>query len=103
MPEFRGTLGMKKFEEKFSDNFHNDRWLSTYFKIFINLEDIDHKGPTYIIPRDKKEDFIKKSRYKNRSNYSEVDYEHSYINIGNRGESLIFNPSICLHKAGVPK
>ena len=95
----------KKFlEEKFSDNFHNDRWLSTYFKIFINLEDIDYKkGPTYIIPRDKKEDFIKKSRYKNRSNYSEVDYEHSYINIGNTGESLIFNPSICLHKAGVPE
>ncbi len=90
-------------EEKFSDNFHNDRWLSTYLKIFINLEDIGYdKGPTSIIPRNKKEEFIKVSKYKNRKNYIETNFKDAYINVGKIGESLIFNPSICLHKAGNP-
>ena len=90
-------------EENFSDNFHNDRWLSTYFKIFINLEDIGYdKGPTFIIPRNKKKEFIKISKYKNRKNYKETDFKGTYINIGKIGETFIFNPSICLHKAGNP-
>tara|TARA_B100000963_G_scaffold361743_2_gene399159 strand:- start:971 stop:1873 length:903 start_codon:yes stop_codon:yes gene_type:complete len=93
----------KNLEEKFSDNFHNDRWLSTYFKIFINLEDIGHdKGPTFIIPRNKKKEFIKISKYKNRKNYNETDFKDTYINVGKIGETLIFNPSICIHKAGNP-
>lgn len=93
----------KGLEEKFSDNFHNDRWLSTYLKIFINLEDIDfNKGPTFIIPRDKKKEFIKMTKYKNRKNYNETDFEGTFVNIGNSGDTLIFNPAICLHKAGNP-
>jgi len=93
----------KELDEKFSDNFHNDRWLFTYIKLFINLEDIDlDKGPTHIIPRDKSSDFVNVANYKSRKNYKNINYKQTYIHTGNIGETLIFNSSICLHKAGNP-
>ena len=99
------NFGYKKnlLEEQFSDNFHNDRWLSTYIKIFINLEDIEEdNGPTYIIPKNKTKEFVKTTNYKSRNNYKDAYYKNTYITIGLRGESFIFNPSQCIHKAGIP-
>ena len=100
------NFGFKKIqsEEEFSENYHNDRWLSTYFKIFINLEDINiSKGPTFLIPRDQKKNFLNETKYKNRLNYKNIDFENAYINVGKIGETLIFSPSICIHKAGIPE
>jgi|LakMenE18May11ns_1017448.scaffolds.fasta_scaffold9826226_2 hypothetical protein len=99
------NFGYKKeaFKEQFSDNFHNDRWLCTYIKIFINLEDVgEDKGPTYIIPKNKTADFIKTTNYKSRNNYKDIRYKNTYLNIGASGESFVFNPSQCIHRAGIP-
>ena len=74
MQEYKEIMDMKNdLEENFSHNFYNDRWLSTYFKIFINLEDIGYDKTTFIIPGNKKKEFIKISKYKNRKNYKETD------------------------------
>ena len=47
--------------------------------------------------------FITASNYKNRDNYNEkFDKELIFKNTGKKGSSLIFSPSLCFHKAGVP-
>ena len=42
--------------------------------------------------------------YKNRDNY-DPDFDKSIVfkNTGKKGSSLIFSPSLCFHKAGVPE
>ena len=90
--------------EKYSDNFHNDRWLFTYIKVFINLEDIDENtGPTHIIPLNKTKKFIKFTKYKSRDEYLNINFEDIFINTGKKNDSFVFCPSLCIHKAGIPK
>ncbi len=90
--------------EKYSDNFHNDKWLFTYIKVFINLEDIDeNSGPTHIIPLSKTKEFIKSTKYKSRNEYLNKDFKGIFVNTGKKSDSFVFCPSLCIHKAGIPK
>ena len=88
----------------YSENYHTDNYLFTYFKLFVNLEDIDKsKGPLHFIPKNRTRQFIKQSRYKNRYNYSDhYDDNLVFKNIGKSGESIFFNSAECFHRAGVP-
>ena len=89
----------------FSENYHTDNYLFTYFKLFVNLEDVDQsKGPLHFIPINRTKQFIKQSGYKNRYNYSEhYDDNIVFKNIGKLGDSIFFNSAECLHRAGVPE
>lgn len=91
--------------ELYSNNFHNDSYVLTHFKIFFNLMDVSEKnGPLEIIPKKKNGEFIKKSKYKDRYDYkekSDLD-DILYKNTGKKGEICIFDPSQCIHRASIP-
>ena len=89
--------------ELFNDNFHNDAYLFTQFKIFINLNDIGEKnGPMRIVSKKNTKKFLDSIGYTGRQNYNEKKDTISYSNVGKSGDGLIFDPTNCFHKAGVP-
>jgi hypothetical protein len=92
-------------EEHYSNHFHQDSYLITYSKIFINLMDInENDGPLEIIPRENKNSFIKSFNYKHRRNYN-LHGDKSLIkkNIGKLGDCCLFSSPQIFHRAGVPK
>ena len=83
-------------QELFNDNFHNDAYLFTHFKLFINLNDIsDENGPMKIVPKQKTKNFLKLINYNDRQNYFDENDNISYSNIGKTGECLLFDPTNC--------
>lgn len=90
--------------ELFNDNFHNDAYLFTHFKVFINLSNIsDQEGPMKIVSKKKAKDFLKHINYEDRQNYNEENENFSYSNKGKIGDCLFFDPTNCFHKAGMPE
>jgi len=94
-----------KYKELYSNHYHNDGYLITYFKIFINLMDItENDGPLHIIYKNEKKKFIKLTNYKNRHNYLALDKSDIlYKNTGKKGDVFLFSTPLCFHKAGIPK
>tara|TARA_B100001093_G_C26783665_1_gene995721 strand:- start:770 stop:1672 length:903 start_codon:yes stop_codon:yes gene_type:complete len=95
------------FDEKehFAEHFHQDSYLMTYSKIFINLMDVtEDDGPTEIVPRENRSAFVKSFNYKDRHNYNFTG-DHSLIkkNTGNIGDCFLFSSPQLFHRAGVPK
>ncbi|MDA8560014.1 phytanoyl-CoA dioxygenase family protein [Candidatus Pelagibacter bacterium] len=91
--------------EYYSNHFHQDSYLLTYNKIFVNLMDItEQDGPLEIIPNENKKLFIKSFNYKDRDNYNtKGDSNLIYKNTGKKGECFLFSSSRLFHRAGVPK
>ena len=59
-------------QEHYSDNFHNDAYVLTHFKIFFNLMDVkEGNGPMHIVSKKNTKKFFKKINYKDRSNYKQ--------------------------------
>ena len=98
-------LSLNSKDQFFSEKYHTDNYLFTYFKLFINLEDVDeNKGPLHLINKNNIKEFFKLSNYKNRHNYNEQKIKSLvFKNIGKVGESLFFNSAECPHRAGVPQ
>ena len=99
---YRNQLRTKDMEP-YSNYYHVDFYVNTFFKMFINLQDVEKEnGPLHIYNIQSSKNFIKKKRYNNRNDYlpDELDDE-VYINTGSKGESLIANTTKCLHRAGV--
>lgn len=96
----------KTLEESqfFSENYHTDNYVFTYFKLFINLEDVDlSRGPLHFVPKDNSKEFINRSKYKNRYSYNDDGLDNLvFKNVGNQGESIFVNTTQNLHKAGIP-
>jgi len=95
------------FEEKehFAEHFHQDSYLMTYSKIFINLMDVtEDDGPLEIIPRENRSAFVKSFNYKDRHNYN-FSGDHNLIKkaTGNIGDCFLFSSPQLFHRAGVPK
>ena len=91
--------------ESYSDNFHNDAYVLTHFKIFFNIMNVkESNGPMHIVSKKNTKKFFKKINYKDRSNYKQnvFDTELLYSNTGQKCETLIFDPTQCLHRATVP-
>ena len=88
--------------------YHNDQYIFTYFRLFINLEDIDEsKGPLHIFSVKNSLKFSEKHKYKSRFSYTkpgdmEID-KLAFKNVGKKGKTLFFNTSRCLHRGGIPK
>ena len=91
-----------KSKEPYSNYYHVDYYIGTYFKMFINLHDVNEdNGPLniYDIPSTKK--FIKLNNYKSRNNYVVRDLkDRLYLNTGKKGQTVIANTTKCLHRAG---
>jgi hypothetical protein len=91
--------------ELYSDNFHNDAYALTHFKMFVNLMDIqEENGPMHLISKKNTKNFFKKINYKDRNSYDEntnVD-DFIYKNVGKEGEILLFDPTQCYHRATIP-
>jgi hypothetical protein len=92
-------------KEFFSNNYHVDAHNYNLIKIFINLMDVDVKnGPLHIYSKNNTRIFMKKNKYKNRSNYIDKELEDCvFRNTGKKGDSFLANTTQCLHKAGKVK
>ena len=92
-------------EEHFSNHFHQDSYIMTYNKIFINLMDInENDGPLEIIARENKNSFIKSFKYKHRRNYDLFgDKNLINKNVGKIGDCCLFSSPQIFHRAGVPR
>ncbi len=93
-----------KSKEFYNMYFHCDANTLNYFKLFISINDIDKtQGPLtfYSIPDNRK--FLKKSNYKSRNNYIDIELGCIKQNVSKRGESLFISTPQCLHRAGIPE
>jgi hypothetical protein len=90
----------------YSNNFHVDYYLINYFKIFINIHDVDeNKGPLELFSKKNSKKFVKKGNYKDRNNYSlEAIRECNLIkNTGKTGDLFVCSTPQCMHRASSPK
>ena len=102
-PDYYNNTIRSKEAEHFNMYYHCDFYTMNYFKLFINIHDVDEtNGPLnfYTIQDTKK--FIKKSNYKSRTNYKNINLPSLIINKGKKGESLFLNTPQCVHRAGIP-
>ena len=99
----KDSLNLDK--EHFSNHFHQDSYLMTYSKIFINLMDINEEdGPLEIVPRENRNFFIKSFNYKDRHNYNVLGNKILIKkNTGKIGDCCLFSSPQIFHRAGVPK
>ena len=91
--------------EHYSNHFHQDSYLMTYNKIFINLMDIsENDGPLEIVPDERRKSFIKSFNYKDRNDYNTSgDSSLIYKNTGKKGDCFLFSSPRVFHRAGVPQ
>ncbi len=89
-------------DEVYSNNYHVDHYTYNHFKLFINLMDVDIcHGPLHLYSKNSTKKFLKKNKYKSRSNYNNEELENDLVtNTGKKGQSMIVNTTQCLHKAG---
>ena len=103
------NFGYSQNEEKkiqyFSENYHTDNYIFTYFKLFINLEKVNlDKGPLHFIPKTKLKKFIKDTKYKNRYSYNDKNIDDLvFKNVGDVGDSIFVNTTQNFHRAGIPE
>lgn len=93
-----------KSEQVYSNYYHNDGYVLTYFKMFINLMDVnENDGPLHIIPKKKTKAFFNKAKYKDRYDYTPIENDNLiYKNTGKYGDCFLFSTPECIHKAGIP-
>ena len=90
----------------YSNNFHVDYYLINYFKIFINIHDVDEdKGPLELFSKKNSKKFVKKGNYKDRNNYSIKAITDCNLikNIGKTGDAFVCSTPQCMHRASSPK
>lgn len=96
-------------EEKklFASNWHCDGRDTSRVTLFINLSDVtEEHGPLHVQSRQRTKELIKMG-FKGRHNYNlseEIMEDPNYVvkNIGPAGTSVLCNPQLCLHRAGIP-
>ena len=90
-----------------AESFHNDGYISNYFKIHINFEDVNlNKGPMKLIKKSFNKEFRNDISYEGRFSYKEkriLDKDYLYINTGKKGDALMFDPTTVFHRASIPK
>ena len=96
-------------EEKklFASNWHCDGRDTSRVTLFINLSDVteDH-GPLHVQSKQRTKELIKMG-FGGRHNYKlpeDVIEDPNFVvkNIGPPGTSVLCNPQLCLHRAGIP-
>ena len=91
--------------ESYSSYFHCDGYLKTYFKILINLSDVnENMGPINILDKEKTKKNISIFKYSSRSLEKEKKLDnYVFKNISQIGSGLLISTTECLHKAGIPE
>ena len=89
----------------FANHFHQDSYMMTYSKIFVNLMDVNEDdGPLEVIPRENRNSFVKSFNYKDMNKYNLFgDKTLIKKNVGKIGDCCLFSSSQIFHRAGVPK
>ena len=91
--------------ESYSSYFHCDGYLCTYFKILINLSDVDlNMGPINVLNKKDTKKNVNIFKYNSR-NFIKQNKINSeiFINTSSVGSALLVSTPQCLHKAGIPK
>jgi len=91
--------------ESYSSYFHCDGYLCTYFKILINLSDVNlNMGPINILNKKDTKKNVNIFKYNSR-NFIKQNKINSeiFINTSSVGSALLVSTPQCLHKAGIPK
>mgnify|MGYP001161360313 FL=1 len=92
-----------KLEEIYSNFFHVDHYTYNYFKLFINISDVnENNGPLHYLNIADTKSFVKKSNYSSRNNYKDIIFKKINKNTGKSGKSLIVSTTECIHRAGIP-
>ena len=89
----------------YSNNYHVDYYIMNFFKIFINLHDVDDtQGPMNLYSKKDTSKFIKFNNYKNRFSYDLNNEKEIGLvrNTGLTGDILICSTPQCLHRASSP-
>tara|TARA_Y100000590_G_scaffold269029_1_gene302120 strand:+ start:5338 stop:6246 length:909 start_codon:yes stop_codon:yes gene_type:complete len=92
-------------ENVYSNNYHVDYYIMNFFKMFINLHDVDQtQGPMNFYSKKDTKKFIKFNNYKDRSNYNIKNEKDLGLvkNIGSAGDILVCSTPQCLHRASSP-
>lgn len=89
----------------YGNHFHQDSYVMTYSKLFINLMDVnDDDGPLEIVPIENRNSFVKSFKYKDINNYNLFgDKTLIKKNLGKIGDCFLFSSPQIFHRAGVPK
>ncbi len=96
-------------DEKYSNFFHTDAYTNDFFKIFINLQDVNEEhGPLEIVEKKYSKKFLKFMNINNKRrviNFKNDNVLKSYLykNQGYEGEILICDTTDLIHRAGVPE
>ena len=99
----------KNFEHKkniYSNNYHVDYYTINFFKMFINLHDVDDtQGPMNLYSKKNSRKFIKSNNYRDRSNYTVKNEEKLGLvkNTGSTGDLFLCSTPQCLHRATSPE
>jgi len=96
-------------EEKklFASNWHCDGRDTSRVTLFINLSDVtEEHGPLHVQSKQRTKELIKMG-FRGRHNYNlpeKVMEDPNYVvkNIGPPGTSVLCNPQLCFHRAGIP-
>ena len=95
-----------KKTELYNNFYHNDAYVFTHFKLFVNLMDMNEgTGPTHVYSIAETKEIIKKSNsYKRNSLLGGLSINgiKPYKHMGKKGECFFCFTSQCLHKAGIP-
>ena len=91
--------------ESYSSYFHCDGYLCTYFKILINLSDVDsNMGAINILNKKDTKKNINLFKYSSRNYLRQKKIDSQiFINTSSVGSGLLVSTPQCLHKAGIPK
>ena len=90
--------------ESYSSYFHCDGYLCTYFKILINLSDVDsNMGAINILNKKDTKNNINPFKYSSRNYMRQKKIDSQiFINTSSVGSGLLVSTPQCLHKAGIP-
>lgn len=91
--------------ELYNNFYHNDAYIFTHFKLFVNLMDMtEDMGPTHVFSINDTKKIVKMSKsFVRNDNIENLDSKiKPYKHTGPKGKSFLCLTSKCLHKAGVP-
>jgi len=90
-------------DEKYSNFFHNDKYICTLIKVFVNLQDVTMKhGPLRFVKNSNARVVIKENNINviRINNIKQSDLINH--NVGKKGEIFICDTTKLIHAAGIP-
>ena len=84
----------------YSNNYHVDYYLMNYFKMFINLQDVDESQGLLNLPKKIQKDLLHLIIMKQRNYKIKNEKELGVVkNTGSKGDLFLCSTPQCLHRA----